>query len=260
MNRQRVLLTNDDGIESPGLHALADALSPLAEVTTVAPATNRSGVGRERSNAVSIVDHDRGTAIEGTPADCVAYALRGLSTEFELVVSGCNVGPNVGSYLLGRSGTVGAAVEAAFLGVPAIAVSGYHHANFFPPEGSPFEVPADATAFLAERALDGELLAGADYLNVNAPIEERGPMRVTEPIGDYDTAVERSGEELALRDTFWATAETNGSLPDLADCADLYPIGSDRRAIAEGEVSVSPLSVPQSVAESEALSGLVGSF
>jgi 5'-nucleotidase len=259
MSRPHVLLTNDDGIDSPGLHALADALSPLAEVTTVAPATNQSGVGRERSKTVSITEHDRGTAVEGTPADCVAYALRGLESEFDLVVSGCNVGPNVGSYLLGRSGTVGAAVEAAFLGVPAIAVSGYHHTEFFPPEGSPYEVPGEATAFLAERALDGEF-GGIDYLNVNAPIERRGPMRVTEPIGDYDTDVDPSGEELALQDTFWARAETNGSLPDLAACAELYPPGSDRRAIAEGEVSVSPFRVPQSVTENDALSGLVGSF
>ncbi|WP_331235853.1 5'/3'-nucleotidase SurE [Natronorarus salvus] len=259
MSQLRVLLTNDDGIDSPGLHALADALAPLAEVTTVAPATNQSGVGRERSKTVSAEEHDRGTAIDGTPADCVAYALRGLETEFDLVVSGCNLGPNVGSYLLGRSGTVGAAVEAAFLGVPAIAVSGYHHAEFFPPEGSPYEFPGEATAFLAERALNGEF-EGVDYLNVNAPIEGRGPMRVTEPVGDYDTAVDPSGEELSLQDTFWARAETNGSLPDLAACAELYPIGSDRRAIAEGEVSVSPFRVPQSVVESDALSGAVGSF
>ncbi len=260
MSQPRVLLTNDDGIDSPGLHALADALAPLAAVTTVAPATNQSGVGRERSKSVSVAEHDRGTAIEGTPADCVAYALRGLDAEFDLVVSGCNVGPNVGSYLLGRSGTVGAAVEAAFLGVPAIAVSGYHHAEFFPPTGSPYEVPAEATAFLAARALAGELPEDVDYLNVNAPIESEGPMRVTEPIGDYDTAVEPSGEGLSLNDTFWATAETNGSLPDLADCAALYPIGSDRRAIAEGEVSVSPFRVPQSVAGRDGLSGVVESF
>jgi len=128
----RVLLTNDDGVDSPGLDALRDALSTLGKVTVVAPATDQSGVGRARSRTVGITDHDDAIAVAGTPADCVAYGLRGLDHEFDLVVSGCNHGPSIGAYVLGRSGTVGAAMEAGFLGVPAVAVSAYHPDEFFP--------------------------------------------------------------------------------------------------------------------------------
>ena len=136
-----LLLTNDDGIGSPGLAALYEALSEIATVTVVAPAADQSGVGRTRSdlsfeldNRITIDDHGWGYVVDGTPADCVAVGLRHIpeADEVDLVVSGANDGPNVGSYILGHSGTVGAAVEAAFLGTPAIAVSGYDRETYFP--------------------------------------------------------------------------------------------------------------------------------
>ena len=131
MDEPRLLLTNDDGIDAPGLASCYEELRAVADVTVVAPMENQSGVGRTRSHRTTRKSHPWGYALDGTPADCVAYGLRGLDDEFDLVVSGCNHGPNAGNYVVGRSGTVGACVEAGFLGTPGIAVSAYHCEDFF---------------------------------------------------------------------------------------------------------------------------------
>ncbi|MFP4271370.1 MAG: 5'/3'-nucleotidase SurE, partial [Alphaproteobacteria bacterium] len=116
---------NDDGIDSAGLRAVYDALSEVARVTVVAPASDQSAVGRSMSHEVAITDHDLGYAVDGTPADCVVAAMGELGPDPDLVVAGCNRGANLGEYVIGRSGTVSAAVEAAFFDVPAIATSLY---------------------------------------------------------------------------------------------------------------------------------------
>ena len=117
-----VLLTNDDGIDETGLRALHEALSGVAEVTVVAPADDQSAVGRSLSSRVAVDRRETGYAVHGTPADCVVAGLQSLAPDVDLVVSGCNRGANLGQYTLGRSGTVSAAVEAAFFECPAIAV------------------------------------------------------------------------------------------------------------------------------------------
>ncbi|MWG34353.1 5'/3'-nucleotidase SurE [Halomarina oriensis] len=257
------LLTNDDGVESPGLAALRAALSTLGEVTVVAPATDRSGVGRARSRTVAVSDREDAVAVTGTPADCVAYGLRGLDREFDLVVSGCNHGPNVGAYVLGRSGTVGAAMEAGFLGVPAVAVSAYHPEEFFPhpPQAFDFSGPADVARRLVERACEADVFEGVDVLNLNAPTgrpETMPTMRVTRPSADYDTTVEADGDAHHLVDTFWASADgREEAYPDLDAHGDTYPVDSDRHAIVEGAVSVSPLSGPHTVEDSSVLADVV---
>lgn len=132
----RILLTNDDGIEAPGILALHDAIASLGEVRVVAPADTQSasshGITFHKplmTRRVRIADRMEGVAVEGRPADCVKIGLRALWAEWygpgerpDLVVSGMNAGANVGINVI-YSGTVGAAVESAFLGVPAIAVS-----------------------------------------------------------------------------------------------------------------------------------------
>ena len=149
-----ILLTNDDGIDAPGIATLRTELTAFGDVTVVAPESNRSGVGRARSEAAVVRDHPWGCALSGTPADCVAYGLRGLDTEFDIVVSGVNSGPNAGNYVVGRSGTVGAGIEAAFLGTPALAVSGYHSTDFFlsPPVEYDFVRPARIAARTSSNA------------------------------------------------------------------------------------------------------------
>ncbi|MFD1513853.1 5'/3'-nucleotidase SurE [Halomarina rubra] len=259
----RLLVTNDDGIESPGLRALVNALSDLGAVTVVAPADDQSGVGRARSRTVGVTDHDEGYAVTGTPADCVAFGLRGLDREFDVVVSGCNHGPNIGAYVLGRSGTVGAAMEASFLGVPAVSVSAYHPEEFFPhpPHAFDFSGPASVARRLVERACEKRVFDTLDVLNLNAPTgtpAEMPTMRVTRPYADYDTTVEEDGEATHLVDTFWASADAHeGPVPDLDAHRDIYPVDSDRHALAEGRISVSPLRGPQTVEASTALTDVV---
>ncbi|WP_284012804.1 5'/3'-nucleotidase SurE [Halobaculum litoreum] len=263
----RVLLTNDDGVDAPGLAALYEELRAVADVTVVAPAENQSGVGRARSRAVDVDDHEWGHAVHGTPADCVAYALRALDAEFDLVVSGCNHGPNCGEYIMGHSGTVGAAVEAAYLGTPAVAVSAYHREEFFPPEGFTFDVPADVTRLLVEHVLAGGVdLAEADLLSVNAPVDDTGgDLRLTEPVADYGVDVreataeerERHDGDWRLESDFWARFEYAGRNPSLADVGNSYPAWSDRAAVVDGDVSVSPLRVPQTPVHSEGIDDLV---
>ncbi|WP_277554611.1 5'/3'-nucleotidase SurE [Halobaculum limi] len=278
MTDSKVLLTNDDGIDAAGLAALYEELRAVADVTVVAPADNQSGVGRARSRAVDVDDHEWGYAVHGTPADCVAYALRAMETEFDLVVSGCNHGPNCGEYIMGHSGTVGAAVEAAYLGVPALAVSAYHREEFFPPEGFTFEAPARITRLLADHVLsepdadDDDAsrpraeLAEADYLSVNAPMSATsGDLRLTEPVEDYGVEVreatdeerERHDGDWRLESDFWARFEYAGRNPTLADIGGSYPAWSDRAAVVAGDVSVSPLRIPQTPVHSEGIDDLV---
>ncbi|OJA00358.1 5'/3'-nucleotidase SurE [Rickettsiella grylli] len=124
----KVLISNDDGIHAPGLSILAKALSQIAEVTVVAPDRDRSGA----SNSLTLQQPlrlrylDKGMiSVQGTPTDCVHLALTGLLTDDKLpdmVVSGINAGANLGEDVF-YSGTVAAAMEGRFLGLPAIAFS-----------------------------------------------------------------------------------------------------------------------------------------
>ena len=122
----RILISNDDGYRAPGIECLAKALSQLAKVTVVAPDRDRSGA----SNSLTLNYPIRATTaengfiyVDGTPTDCVHLAITGLlAQEPDIVVSGINAGANLGDDVL-YSGTVAAAMEGRFLGLPAMAVS-----------------------------------------------------------------------------------------------------------------------------------------
>lgn len=128
----RILVVNDDGIGAPGLKTLVAALDPLGEVVVCAPAANRSGSSRSTEMlsralqvaAAEIPGADAAWSVDGTPADAATYGLRALAGErgFDLTVSGINAGSNVGGFAY-LSGTVGAALQSASLGVPAFAIS-----------------------------------------------------------------------------------------------------------------------------------------
>ena len=127
----RILVTNDDGVHAPGLKALAAAMSRLGDVEIAAPTTEQSGVGHSITyltplTCKSIHREGRhwGWAVDGSPADCVKLALTELFKDdpIDLVVSGINSGLNSGISVL-YSGTVAAAIEGAFFGVPSLAVS-----------------------------------------------------------------------------------------------------------------------------------------
>ena len=176
----RILITNDDGINAPGLQVL-DAIAheiagPEGEVWTVAPAFEQSGVGHCISYTHPMMMSqlgDRRFAAEGSPADCVLAALYDVMPDQrpDLVLSGVNRGNNAAENVL-YSGTIGAAMEAALQGIPAIAMS-----QFFGPENAtlddPFEAAAAHGTATVRALLDKGLWdAGADYrlfYNVNFP-------------------------------------------------------------------------------------------
>jgi 5'/3'-nucleotidase len=178
----RIVLTNDDGIDAPGLLAARQALEKMGDVLTVAPDRNRSGVGRSITFGASLHVEERemadgvvGYACTGTPVDCVRLVALGLMDfEPDIVVSGINHGENLGDDIT-YSGTVAGAMEGIVIGVPGIAVSlsigrPWHEtvAEEAPLDGRLcFEPVAEFTARLVKLAFKG--LPPGRILNVNAP-------------------------------------------------------------------------------------------
>lgn len=121
-----ILVSNDDGYQAKGIRVLAAALAEIADITVVAPDRNRSGASNSLtldSPIRAFTDDDGFIGVDGTPTDCVHLAITGLlESEPDMVVSGINAGANMGDDVL-YSGTVAAAMEGRFLGLPAIAVS-----------------------------------------------------------------------------------------------------------------------------------------
>ena len=146
----RILVTNDDGYRSEGIHALARTLHDVGEVTIVAPMTEASAIGHaltlRHPLRLDRID-DRVFAVEGTPTDCVNIAVTQVFNGLpDLVVSGINKGWNLGDDVT-YSGTVAGALEAALLGIPAIAVSLRQTRDAYD-----FSHAANAAASLAERS------------------------------------------------------------------------------------------------------------
>ncbi|WP_276271959.1 5'/3'-nucleotidase SurE [Haloarcula litorea] len=259
MDEPTILLTNDDGIDSAGLRAVYDGLAEVGDVVAVAPAEDQSAVGRAISGEVEVRDHELGYVVEGTPTDCVVAGLEALVTDADLVVAGCNRGANLGTYVLGRSGTVSAAVEATFFDVPAIAVSMYipvrEDAAFSEIEanGESYDEAVRATRYLADHALGAGVFEQCDYLNVNAPVAEWGeaPLAITRPSEVYEMDAVRDGEAVTLHDRIWEHM-ADGTIPD--------PAGTDRRAVVDGKVSVSPLTAPHTTEHHEALDALAETY
>ncbi len=256
MSGPRILLTNDDGIDATGFRALYEALSAVGDVTAVAPADDQSAVGRALTASVSVREHDLGYELDGTPADCVIAGLEVLVPDTDIVVAGCNRGANLGAYTLGRSGTVSAAVEATFFDVPAMAVSMYVPVADFQSADVDRDSYAEATraaTYLAEHALGAGVFEQADYLNVNAPVAEwgRAEIAITRPSHVYLMEARRDGERIEVEDTIWDRM-ADGDIPD--------PEGTDRRAIVDGQVSVSPLAAPHTTEHHEALDALAETY
>jgi 5'-nucleotidase len=254
-----ILLTNDDGIDATGFRALYESLSAVGEVTAVAPASDQSAVGRQLSRSVSVSEHELGYEVRGTPADCVIAGLEVLVPESDLVVAGCNRGANLGAYVLGRSGTVSAAVESTFFDVPAIAVSLYvpigRDVTFGGTEvdDDGYAEATRAARHLAEDAFGAGVFDRADYLNVNAPPAEWGTaeMVVTEPSTVYRMRARHQGDRIDLEDEIWALM-AEGDVPDEP--------GTDRHAVVDGKVSVSPLTAPHTTERHEALDEVAANY
>jgi 5'-nucleotidase len=259
MDEPRILLTNDDGIDAAGLRALYDALGEVGDVTAVAPADDQSAVGRALSYSVTVREHELGYSLDGTPGDCAVAGLESLVPDADIVVAGCNEGANLGAYTLGRSGTVSAAVEATFFDVPAMAVSMYYpvEADIGLAEAEMgaelFGEAQRVATYLADHAPGAGVFDQADYLNVNAPIAERatGEMRVTRPSEVHMLEATREADHIELKDPIWELMSED-AIPD--------PEGTDRRAVLDGHVSVSPLTAPHTTEHHEALDALAETY
>ncbi|MGI8595702.1 MAG: 5'/3'-nucleotidase SurE [Thermoleophilaceae bacterium] len=239
----RVLLTNDDGIETTGLNALRHALLqvPDIELSVIAPDSNRSAIGRSITTRsplwveeIDFGDGSIGYATDGTPVDCVRFAALGLvGHQPELIVSGINHGSNLGDDIT-YSGTVAAALEGVVLGLPAVAVSQQSRRgemDFRQGEEFDFEPAAAFTARLVEEIEDVPLPAGS-LLNVNAPAGEPRGTRVCH-LGKriYRDRLELDEEHGGRR-----RYRIYGDDPGYEEGP-----GTDFAAVAEGMIAVTPL-------------------
>lgn len=179
--KPHILLTNDDGIRSPGLWAAASELARIGYVTVAAPREQSTGMGRSLpSTSDGIIKKEKMQvngqvwdvyAVGGSPAQAVLHGiLEIVPHKPDLVVSGINYGENVGLGIT-ISGTVGAAMEAASLGYPALAVSQetdtHHHLSYS--EEIDFKAAGYFTAYFAKRLLEKKMFDGVDLLKVEVP-------------------------------------------------------------------------------------------
>jgi 5'-nucleotidase len=225
----KILVTNDDGVYSEGLHALADALRSLGDVTVVAPLGEASAIGHALTIARPLRLErlrDGVYSVDGTPADCVnlgiVHVLKGLP---DLVVSGINKGYNLGDDVT-YSGTVGGALEGALLGVPGIAVSLQRT-----PDPFDFGPAAAATERIAAQVLRQGLPART-LLNVNVPRGTlRGVKATVQGMRNHVTRVAASVDPRG-RPYYW-----------IEEGEDTYADGdrADHMAVHDGYVSVTPL-------------------
>ena len=226
---RRILVTNDDGYFSPGIRALASALSAIGEVTIVAPQTEASAVGHALTLRRPLrLEHiePRVYAVDGTPTDCVNVALHEVMAEKpDLIVSGINKGLNIGDDVT-YSGTVAGAFEGALLGYQAIAVS-----LKFTREEWDFG-PACAAATTLAAALLEQPLPHRTFLNVNVPQGTPRGTRVTvQAKRNHITKVAKRLDPRG-RPYFW--------IEEASDDWELDP-RSDHQAIKDGFVSITPL-------------------
>lgn len=231
----RILLTNDDGVLAPGLWAMYDALADDAEVFVVAPHTVQSGGSHSITIRHPLVCQDvtvgerlRAISVEGTPADCVKLALNALLPQKpDLVISGINAGQNTGIHVL-YSGTVAAAIEAAVMGFPSVAVSLQFSADM------QFERAADIARRIIKR-LDSDVLHPGRICNLNIPELRPGVPRGVRVAPQSTRAMNERLErrtDPTGRQYFWL----NGDFASLEDSG-----STDRAALREGYVCLTPL-------------------
>ncbi len=229
----KILVSNDDGYMARGIIALAEALSEIADVMVMAPDRNHSGASNSLTLHSPLRVHQAGDDryfVNGTPSDCVHLALSGyLSDDPDIVVSGVNHGANLGDDVI-YSGTVAAAMEGRFLGLPAIAVSlvGRH--------GKHFDTAARVACDLVKR-LQNNPLADDVILNVNVPdlpFDELAGVEVTRLGFRHRSEPLVEEQDPRGRTIYWIGPAGPGQ--------DAGP-GTDFDAVERGAVAVTPLKV-----------------
>jgi 5'-nucleotidase len=224
-----ILVTNDDGVRSEGIKALAEALTHLGDVTVVAPMQEASAIGhaltlRQPLRIETIAPRIFG--IDGTPTDCVNLAISHvLKTKPDLIVSGINNGWNLGDDVT-YSGTVSGALEGALLGIPSIAVSTQNRKNQFE-----FGPSARAAATVAELVLERGIPKFI-FLNINVPFGPNKGFRVTVQARRNHVTVVDERIDPRNRAYYWIEEGQNEWEPHDR---------SDYQAVRDGYISITPL-------------------
>ncbi len=245
----RILLTNDDGIRAPGIRALHKAIADMGEIHVIAPQTVQSATSHGVTfheplmvREITVDDGYGGIAVDGRPADCVKLAITCLWEERfggkpDIVLSGINAGMNAGIHIM-YSGTVAAAIEGAFLGVPAIALS-LHFKNY---NDVRWDVAGRWALYAIQKVLNFGPLEPHSMLNINIPTTEEEnalddsvmppirvvPMNLAAIEDQYDKRTSPGGQEY-----YWIT----GDGLDFRHTAE----GSDVEAIFDRAITITPL-------------------
>lgn len=239
-----ILVTNDDGISSPGLLALKQQLEPLGQVIVLAPERNWSATSHAKTmhkplrvTEVTLADGSKAYTCSGSPTDCVAMAMGGaLHAKPDLVVSGINMGHNVGIDIT-YSGTVACAMEAVILGVPGVAVSSVYPTQAKGDLAEIHRLSGAVARDVAQRALKFGL-PSQTLINVNIPgipPHEVAGVRITRMGGrryDIGEVIERS--DPYGRPYYWL----GGSHP-----IDEDDLATDVGAVKHGYISVTPITL-----------------
>jgi 5'-nucleotidase len=223
----KILITNDDGVNAPGIRLLTEWAKKLGDVTVVAPKVEQSA----KSHAIEIVkkieikkvpfmDGVTAYSVDSTPADCVRFGVLGLGEKYDLVLSGVNKGVNVGADIV-YSGTIAATFEAARLGVKAIALSAFYDDQ---------ENAVKHLDTVYQYIMNNKLFDENPVYNVNIPYQVKG-IRITEQGSFYfsDRFIKLDEEDMYIQD--------GEPIPD--DFPD--DINRDTVAIVSGYISVTPL-------------------
>ena len=231
----KILVTNDDGIDSAGINALANELSKIAEVIVVAPHKEQSAVGHGITMQIPLRVFEYfkngdlfGYAIDGTPADCVKMGIRNImKSPPDLVFSGINHGSNTAINII-YSGTVSAAREAAIMDVPAVAISVTSHAV------KDFSYAAKVAKMIAEKLYKKDLPKGT-MLNVNVPdlpeSDINGILITKQGKSKWDDIYEKRTDPFG-RDYYWLTGKLMEADKDL---------DIDQVAVKNNYVSITPI-------------------
>lgn len=223
----KILITNDDGIGSDCLSQLVDWAQRMGNVTVVAPKYEQSGKSHaiELKKPFEIKKTDRfpgvvSYAVDSTPADCIRYAILGLKQNFDLIISGINRGFNLGNDII-YSGTAGAAFEAAYFGINALALS---------TDATSFASASDHLDIIFKYINDNRLFCHNMIYNINIPPHAKG-IRITRQGGPY-----YSDEFIPCGDNLYMPTGTlvyiNTHNPDI-----------DTDAVTDGYISITPLTL-----------------
>lgn len=228
----RILVTNDDGVQAPGILALAEAMKQFGTVHIAAPARNQSASGHKKTlfsdiqfSSTTIANGMSALSIDGSPADCIALSAMGLGGAWppNLVVSGINRGANMGQDVT-YSGTVTAALESAIQGIPSLAISlDDHDANQVEDYAKAAELAVHVVSFMLKQTLPPLTI-----LNLNVPKGDVKGLRLTrQGVRIYRDVIEIEGDKVRI------AGEPPIGVYDAA--------GTDIWAVHEGYASLTPI-------------------